>query len=821
MKQLVDLALAFSRSFKQVICIAHNGQSYDTQFLFKYLTENHAERVKPQVILNGSKIILMQYLNIKFLDSLLYLHLPLSGLPKAYGLPDIQKGYFCHFFNTPENQNYCGPMPPAATYGPDSMSVEERSKFLTWYEEQVNNGYVFNFQEEIVKYCKQDVEILRRACLAFRENFMTFDVDPFAECTTIASTCMRVYRKKFLKKNQIGIVPSGGYRMTYKQSVKGIQWLYWMEKRVLLRPVDSAIRSRETRLPEGMLVDGYCQPLQNANHRGIVLQFHGCFWHGCPRCFRINRDVKLTSGDTLDARYERTVSITGKIKASNYMLIEKWECDYDRGLKENDAMKRFIVENDDVFGKKRLNVRDCFFGGRTGNDVKLYDCKPGEKIHYDDVISLYPEQCMFGMYPVGHPVIYVGKQECCSVLGSDYHDISKVDGILSVTVLPPRNLIHAVLPVRMHNKLHFPLCRTCCEETEQRECPHDDEKDRVLHGTWISLELQLAVVMGYVIKEVHEIWQYKMTCYDTRPGTGGLFAGYIKDFFKQKTLGFPPECVSEENKDRYVQSFKDQMGIDLPKDEIRYNAGLRSVSKISLNSLWGKTGQRENLGTTEVITEAERLTELLNSAEVIVNSVLPVNDEILYVDWCFRDEAYTPTGTTSIPIAAYTTCQARIKLYRFLNALGSRVLYYDTDSVIYVTRPGESKVETGSTLGALSDELQAMDATHIESFVSGGSKFYCFKYRKTDGSLGYVCKVKGFRLNYTNKQEINYDSIRRMVTDERSEIVVSSSAIRRTRFHDVVTVPETKTCKPVYAKRRFVVHDESYPYGYKRPPSGD
>ena len=220
-KQLVDLLLSY-KNFKKVICIAHNAQGFDGQFIFKYLVENHGERVQPTVIMNGSKIVLMQYSNVQFIDSLNYFHMPLSSLPKAYGLPDVEKGTFPHLFNTPENQTYEGPLPPLHFYFPDSMQASEREKFLNWYNEQLANGYVFNFQNEIVKYCKQDVKILRLACLAFKKTFVKLNVDPFADCSTIASTCMRVYRMNFLRKNQIGIVPSNGYRLADNQSVKAI-----------------------------------------------------------------------------------------------------------------------------------------------------------------------------------------------------------------------------------------------------------------------------------------------------------------------------------------------------------------------------------------------------------------------------------------------------------------------------------------------------------------------------------------------------------------------------------------------------------------------
>ena len=112
-------------------------------------------------IRNDNNLCLPRSLDyVKFLDSLNYLHMPLSAVPKAYGSTQIEKGTFPHLFNTPENQNYIGDLPPLSSYSPNTMSVIERKQFLEWYNDQNKHGYIFDFQKEIVKYCKQDVNIL-------------------------------------------------------------------------------------------------------------------------------------------------------------------------------------------------------------------------------------------------------------------------------------------------------------------------------------------------------------------------------------------------------------------------------------------------------------------------------------------------------------------------------------------------------------------------------------------------------------------------------------------------------------------------------------
>ena len=126
-----------------------------------------------------------------------------------------------------------------------------------------------------------------------------------------------------------------------------------------------------------------------------------------------------------------------------------------------------------------MDPRDAFFDGRTGNTVKMFESQEREKIRYVDVCSLYPYICKYGKYPIGHPKVYVGREKCARIMGAN-NDISRVNGLIKCEVRPPQNLYHPLLPVRMHGKLIFPLCRKCCEETIQEPCPHQDSNDRIL-----------------------------------------------------------------------------------------------------------------------------------------------------------------------------------------------------------------------------------------------------------------------------------------------------------------------------------------------------
>jgi hypothetical protein len=76
------------------------------------------------MITRGAKVLSLTVseLNIKFIDSLCFLPMKLADVPKTFGLTDLQKGYFPHFFNRAENQDYVGPMPEIRFYDPNGMS---------------------------------------------------------------------------------------------------------------------------------------------------------------------------------------------------------------------------------------------------------------------------------------------------------------------------------------------------------------------------------------------------------------------------------------------------------------------------------------------------------------------------------------------------------------------------------------------------------------------------------------------------------------------------------------------------------------------------
>ena len=261
----------FTKEHRKCIVVAHNFQGYDGYFIQNYLNKNG---VKYEVILRGAKILSMTVpmFNIKFIDSLNFIPMPLAKFPQTFGMTELCKGYFPHHFNKEENQNYVGPVPPVDDYSPDTMKPKDREVFLAWHKEQRDNGYVFNFKEEIVKYCRSDVDILRKCCMVFREMLCEITgIDPFEKCLTIASACHLVYRTNFLKKDTIAVFQSDRQLKT-EQSNLAVKWLSYVMQENDIR-IEHVRNGGEKRVGRYSL-DGYCEETHTA------YEFQGCFWHG-------------------------------------------------------------------------------------------------------------------------------------------------------------------------------------------------------------------------------------------------------------------------------------------------------------------------------------------------------------------------------------------------------------------------------------------------------------------------------------------------------------------------------------------------------------
>ena len=338
---------------------------------------------------------------------------------------------------------------------------------------------------------------------------------------------------------------------------------------------------------------------------------------------------------------------------------------------------------------------------------------------------------------------------------------------MQVTVLPPTDLIHPVLPLKCNGKLKFPLCYKCaCNENEDM-CTCLDN-DRMFTHTYCTPELEVAINMGYTIIQIHEALHWKETeMYNPVTKQGGLFTQYINTFLKlkQESSGYPQNVKSEEEKHAYIDQYLDHEGILLDKECIDKNAGLRSLSKLALNSFYGKFGQRTNMKKTLFVKDIKQLMQVLTDPGKLLMDFHIMIDDVVQVEYKNTEDFECQSFNTNVTIAAFCTSWARLKLWSVMQKLGKRVLYHDTDSIIFSVKDGEYVPPLGTYLGQLTDELTCKELSckkkgcsghWIEEFVSCGPKNYSF--RVNTGEI--VCKVRGFSLNYKSSLILNFESMK-------------------------------------------------------------
>ena len=772
---------------KGAVVIAHCGGLFDFQLLMRQFLVCGQLRLKKvkAPLMRGNKIISAKICNdITLLDSYAFVTCALSKFPKIFSIEEERKGFFPHLFNRVEFYNYRGPIPSFEWYDPDTFSVEKRKEFFEWYEEQVAKGVFFDFEREMRSYCHSDVQLLRLGMQKFRELFLNLQkgdgspigVDPFNHITIPSVAFEGIYLKYFLPEQTLITVPRPSQD---KHSFKSILWMeYLMKTNVHFIQHARNLGEFEVTLRSGkrVKVDGYCQDTNT------VYQFHGCFWHGCCYCYEgdaptphryytyINKKgEEVKKPIKFGELYTYTFQMSENFRQLGYKVVEMWECQWDIDIKK----MKIETNRPDLEHHKPLVPRDAYFGGRV-NAVKLYyKCIGDEIIEYLDITSMYPYVMSADQYDYPIKVPSILKKGRDILL-----PIEELFGLIKCKIRPPRTLYFPVLPERSsdNSKVLFHL--------------------NEMVGTWTSVEVQKAVQKGYEILDIYEQHHFSQK-------SNQLFREYNETFFEIKR-----QAKQEGNK------------------------GLEAIAKMCINGPTGKWGfNPEKQKGTRLVTECDEFYNYLCGSWDKVN-INVITDEAATVT-VEENSPFTEHMRSNVYISAFITSYARLKLYdEALDPLKNMVLYFDTDSVIYVSPTGEHliPVDTTGEMGLWTSEAEAGD--FFIEFVSCGPKTYALKSKSGKRDIS---KSKGFSLHYTNQQKFNFDSLKEqvlykalgedldsMVFEERMEaqnkkprlekltLHMNETIMRRKKFQVLVEENKGKIINLTYDKRKILNPDENY-----------
>lgn len=549
----------------RILVYAHNLMRFDGKFVLEDLWKRRYSGIFP--LLNGRKIMMIKFNNVKIVDSLSLFQQPLSSLPKSFGFSDIvKKGFFPYLADTKANANRGDvKMPPIDDFGVKWMKSGKAEEIRAWHRDHANDK--FNLEKDRLEYCRSDVKVLMRAVLTYRQSFQSITgIDPLSRKFTLPSICLEYFRTN-LQEKKIGVTPINGYISCTSSNVCNA-WLDLME-----RKTDTKIH-REQRL--GMFI---CDGINY--DKKVVYEYWGCLFHGCNHC--VTDKQLIFMGITREKLHKRVVEKQMFYEKNGYDLVERWEHElWDE--EEEEYIKKRTKEWKQIKISTDGGLKKALFGGRVNFTRLRHTCESNEKIKYYDFNSLYPKCLWDHKYPTGHP----------RVISDDIEDITLEHfpyfGFICCTVLPPAGLNLPVLPSKVDGKLFFTLCCSCSRERNKdkgEECDHND-KQRAISGTWTTAELYLSLQKGYKIIKVFVVYQF-----DTSDRE--LFKDYLRTWIKvkQEASGWPRSTLGETEEetdvkqDEYLEKWNSVYGIKLEKNRIEFNAAKRSLAKLKLNSLWG------------------------------------------------------------------------------------------------------------------------------------------------------------------------------------------------------------------------------------------
>ena len=162
-----------------------------------------------------------------------------------------------------------------------------------------------------------------------------------------------------------------------------VQWLTWESYRTG-HSIRHQANGRERRIGK-LPVDGWCAEIRTA------YQFHGCYFHGCPKCHtdpkKINAVNKKTMGELLKNTRSNTTYLRRYVK-----VVEMWECGWKKKRIETDT-KRFIDDEFPCRPKWKMTQKQVIAAAVDGSLFGAIVCDirvPSElRAHFAEMQPIY------------------------------------------------------------------------------------------------------------------------------------------------------------------------------------------------------------------------------------------------------------------------------------------------------------------------------------------------------------------------------------------------------------------------------------------------
>jgi hypothetical protein len=229
----------------------------------------------------------------------------------------------------------------------------------------------------------------------------------------------------------------------------------------------------------------------------------------------------------------------------------------------------------------------------------------------------------------------------------------------------------------------------------------------------------------------------------------------------------------------------------------------------------------------EFYTDYNRLiTAVMNNSSITTQSWHVLDSECVELRFTEKEEALVECEYISEIVAAFTTANARVRLYKMLDWMHpSQLAYCDTDSVYMMydaARPEHKNpfggdipedLEFGEGLGQWKDELKGKPA--LAEFVGGGAKTKATRDIKSKASL----TLKGITLDIDNESKLTFDRLKEMALHGKILDTIPREQFKwDTKTKNIYTqTPKPRTIRSTIDEKRTLVPDsfDTLPFGWK------
>jgi hypothetical protein len=327
------------------------------------------------------------------------------------------------------------------------------------------------------------------------------------------------------------------------------------------------------------------------------------------------------------------------------------------------------------------------------------------------------------------------------------------------------------------------------------------------------LEIKEALNLGYKLIHITDV-----VYFETREF---IFKDFVTDTvaLKIENSGWPEYVVNDIQKKNFVEDNL-KLGIKIKEVNMSKNIGLKTISKLLLNSLWGKFCQRsENINVQYVCGNMTQLDDMMLDQSLDVTDVLSSGDRSLVT--AKRLIAENTTRCVNVIIGAFVTAKGRLELYKAIDQVykteGTSLMYTDTDSIIYKCLKRDMVFVTGNLIGQLKDEITdgfGMGAK-VTEFVCLGPKTYSLKIIKENDSVVFITKHKGFTIDKKSGGILTHDNFLRLLREEIDILKVPTSIFQIGDKGGVSYHEREKTLRLTCDKRYILDDYNTRPWGWK------